>query len=298
MKPNYSLWHERFSLPSLQLTDAVIFALQRETDAEKRRQFSSLLFFLYADGVAAEQQVEPMAKAEIIKQGETALLTADRQRLVTEIAHSLSMFGEESVIADTDIRQFESYRVAALLLQTPFDNGVAEAMINTVEKLTRIKELDADASYILISAIYQKLNDPVYSRFFATVESDFWERVASSALKVMSQFLYAATMEYIIYYELPPGGHNDYHLKRCEKLIDVTVDCCHLVHRLSAYVRDLVDQQIYGFCTDVIVNQKPQQLITYSYRLLDPSSEDFFITLPKEQINGFIKDSIQRLVAA
>jgi hypothetical protein len=78
-------------------------------------------------------------------------------------------------------------------------------------------------------------------------------------------------------------------------LLDVALEVCYLIHQLSPFITTEIDRNIYSFCTEVITKANPQPLITYSYRLLDLSSEDFFITLPKEQINNLILKAIGKL---
>jgi hypothetical protein len=105
-----------------------------------------------------------------------------------------------------------------------------------------------------------------------------------------------AAMEYIEYYELPPGAASTVrHLERCGKLIDAALEGCFLVHKLSPLMSAQIDKSIFSFCSDVITKKNPQPLVTYSYRLLDLSSEDFFVTLSKEQINELIVSAIGKL---
>lgn len=294
MKSNFLLWQEKYGLEVPQLTVSMAAKLQTAQTDQEKHKWTSLLYFLYACGVAAEEDGEPAVKAAIIKQGETSLFTNDKHKLLSEAAVSLALLGEENMKSESDEWKYEAFRITALLLRTPFDVQTFETILGTVERFTRIKSIDHDASYILLSSIHEKTGDPAYQRFFTGLDNELWERLASAALKVMSLFLHDATMEYLVYYELPPGGINDKHLVRCRKMLDVVIECCSIVHQTSPLIKDQFDQEIYQFCSDVITQQNPQPLITYSYRLLDLSSEDFYVTVPKEQISKFIRESIVR----
>ncbi len=230
----------------------------------------------------------------LIKSGELRAELANPLKLREEIE---SLLDELSAQGEKPSRAWseKAFRLTALLMQLPFDTATMELILDAATLLSRASTLPADCAYTLLFYIYEQMKNPLYKRAFAAVEPDFWENYLAVMLKTMGRFLHDAVMEYVIYYELPPGGSNEIHLKLCEALCKVAVECCYLVHKASGLVETELDKKIYQFCTDAILNKDPKPLITYSYRLLDLSSEDFFITLPKETINKYIVSAIERL---
>ncbi len=296
MRPNFQLWNERYHLDPYALTKSAILDLQTALLPEKQHAAKAVLFFLYTSGVAKEERLEIQAKTELIKAGEQIVLSADREKIIDEVEALLETLSGQNVKIDEQRWKYESLRVAALLLHAPFDTVVMETMIDAVTLMLRWKSIPADASFILLWNLYEKALLPIYKRFFAVAEPDFWENYCALSLKVMGRYLHDAAMEYILYYEEPPGSQISVsHLERCAKLLDVALEACYLIHRLAPFITAEIDRHIYDFCTEVITKPNPQPLITYSYRLLDLSSEDFFITLPKEQINTLILKSISKL---
>jgi hypothetical protein len=294
VRPNFQLWNELYHLDPYALTRSAILDLQAAILPEKRFAARAVLLFLHESGVAKEERLDIQAKTELIKAGEQLVLSADREKILDEVEAILQKLSNPS--NKPDELKYESLRAAALLLHAPFDTTVMETMIDTVILLSRLKDLPADASFILLWAIYEKALMPIYKRFFLAAEPDFWETYCTLALKVMSRYLHDAAMQYILYYEEPPGSQRAIsYLERCGKLLDVALEVCYLIHQLSPFITTEIDRNIYSFCTEVITKANPQPLITYSYRLLDLSSEDFFVTLPKEQINNLILKSISKL---
>jgi len=244
--------------------------------------------------VAKEERLEIQAKTELIKAGEQIVLSADREKILDEVEAILQKLSTAS--DKSEELKYDSLHVAAMLMHAPFDTTVMETMIDTIILLSRLKNIPADASFILLWTIYEKALMPIYKRFFLAAEPDFWETYCALALKVMGRYLHDAAMQYILYYEEPPGSQKTIsYLERCGKLLDVALEVCYLIHQLSPFITTEIDRNIYSFCTEVITKANPQPLITYSYRLLDLSSEDFFITLPKEQINNLILKAIGKL---
>lgn len=296
VRPNFQLWNELYHLDPNALTKSAILDVQTALLPEKRFAAKAALLFLYVSGVAREERLEIQAKTELIKAGEQIVLSADREKILEEVETSLEKLSGQNVKIDEEHWKYESLRAAALLLHAPFDTVVMETMIDAVTLLSRLKGIPADSSFILLWGLYEKALMPLYKRFFAAAEPDFWENYCALSLKVMGRYLHDAAMEYILYYEEPPGSQVAVnHLERCGKLIDVAIEACYLVHRLSPFIATEIDRSIYDFCTEAITKPSPQPLITYSYRLLDLSSEDFFVTLPKEQINALMLKSIGRL---
>lgn len=296
VRPNFQLWNELYHLDPNALTKAAILDAQTALLPEKQYAAKAVLLFLYVSGVAKEERMEIQAKTELIKAGEQIILSADREKILDEVEVSLEKLSDHDVKIEEAHWKYESLRAAALLLHAPFDTVVMETMIDAVTLLSRLKKTPADSSFILLWSLYEKAMQPLYKRFFMAAEPDFWENYCALSLKVMGRYLHDAAMEYILYYEEPPGSQVAIsHLERCGKLLDVALEACYLVHRLAPFITAEIDRSIYDFCTEAITEPNPQPLITYSYRLLDLSSEDFFVTLPKEQINALILKSIGKL---
>jgi hypothetical protein len=294
VRPNFQLWNELYHLDPNALTRSAILDLQTAILPEKKSAAKAVLFFLYEAGVAKEERLEIQAKTELIKAGEQIVLSADREKILDEVEAILQKLSTAS--DKSEELKYDSLRVAAMLMHAPFDTTVMETMIDTIILLSRLKNIPADASFILLWTIYEKALMPIYKRFFLAAEPDFWETYCALALKVMGRYLHDAAIQYILYYEEPPGSQKTIsYLERCGKLLDVALEVCYLIHQLSPFITTEIDRNIYSFCTEVITKANPQPLITYSYRLLDLSSEDFFITLPKEQINNLILKAIGKL---
>lgn len=293
MRTNLALWGERYNLNPNALTKAVIEKVQSASDSEKDF-YLALLHFLYASGESATEGLAADSKVLLIKSGEVGAETTNPIKLreaIEALLDDLSEQGEKP----GDAWRSKSFRLSSFLMHLPFDTGVMELILDAATLLSRVSTLPADCAYTLLFYIFEQLKSPIHKRAFAAVEPDFWENYLAVMLKTMGRFLRDAVMEYVVYYELPPGGSNESHLKRCEVLCIVAVECCNLVHKASGLVETELDKKIYQFCTDSILNKDPKPLITYSYRLLDLSSEDFFITLPKETINKYIVSAIERL---
>ncbi|MGQ9806606.1 MAG: hypothetical protein ACUVRP_11105 [Chlorobiales bacterium] len=290
MRTNLALWRERYNLNSNALTKAVIEKVQSASDSEKDF-YLALLHILFASGFAAEEGLEADSKALLIKSG---VFEPNPLKLRQEVETLLNELSEQGETPDETWR-VKSFRLASLLMQLPFDTTTMELILDAATLLSRASKLPSDCPYMLLFYIYEQMKNPTYRRAFAAVEPDFWENYLAVMLKTMGRFLRDAVMEYIIYYELPPGRSNEIHLKLCELECEVAVKCCYLIHKASGLVESQLDKKIYQFCTDAILNKDPKPLITYSYRLLDLSSEDFFITLPKETINKYIVSAIEGL---
>jgi hypothetical protein len=293
LKSNLALWEERYRLNPHRLTKSTLEKLQTDSSPDKSL-YLTLLHFLYASGVAAEEGIDVEVKALLIKSGELSATVANPLKLREEIESLLDELGAQGE-KPSNAWHAKAFRLTALFMQLPFDTATMELILDAATLLSRASTLPADCPYTLLFYIYEQIKNPLHKRAFATVEPDFWENYLAVMLKTMGRFLRDAVMEYIIYYELPPGGSNEIHLKLCEALCKVAVECCYLVHKASGLVETQLDKKIYQFCTDAILNKDPKPLITYSYRLLDLSSEDFFITLPKETINKYIVSAIERL---
>lgn len=293
MRTNLALWKERYNLDTSQLTKSVIGKVQSASSSEKDL-YLALLHFLYASGAAAEEGLDADSKALLIKSDGVSVAISNPLKIREEVdalLNELSQQGEKP----SSTWHSKSFRLAAFLMQLPFDTTTMELILDSATLLSRTLLLPADCAYTLLFYIYEQTKNPLHRRAFATVEPDFWENYLAVMLKTMGRFLRDAAMEYIVYYELPPGSSNATHLKSCELHCRVAVKCCYLVHKASGLVETELDKKIYQFCTDSIVNKDPKPLITYSYRLLDLSSEDFFITLPKETINKYIVSAIEGL---
>ncbi len=301
MRTNLALWGERYNLDTSALTKSAIEKIQTSSNSDKSF-YLALLHFLYASGAAADEQADAEAKAVLVKSGDVN--AAKSGDVNAAINNPLKIREEVETLLDELSGQGEnpdktwrtkSFRLASLLMQLPFDTSTMELILDAATLLSRAVSIPADCAYTLLFYIYEQMKNPLHKRAFAAVEPDFWENYLAVMLKTMGRFLRDAVMEYIVYYELPPGGSNEVHLKLCELLCRVAVKCCYLVHKASGLVETELDKKIYQFCTDAIVNKDPKPLITYSYRLLDLSSEDFFITLPKETINKYIVSAIESL---
>jgi hypothetical protein len=234
------------------------------------------------------------AKSTLIKFGASDAVITNPLKLRQEVE---ALLDELSTLGENPDKTWltKSFRLTAFLMQLPFNTTTMELILDAATLLSRALFLPADCAYALLFYIFEQLKKPLYRQAFLAVEPDFWENYLAIMLKTMGRFLRDAVMEYIIYYELPPGGTNEVHLALCEKLCKVAVKCCYLVHKASGLIETELDKKIYQFCTDAILNKDPKPLITYSYRLLDLSSEDFFITLPKETINKYIVSAIESL---
>jgi len=293
LKPYLALWEEQYNLNPHHYTQSLLDKLRTDSTADKGL-YLSLLHFLYAAGVAAEEGLAVEARATLIKFGELSaalVIPSNLRKEIELLLDELSHQGETPSYA----WQAKTFRLTALLMQLPFDTDTLELILDASTLLSRALTTPAECAYALLFYIYEQTKHPLYQRAFAAVEPDFWENYLAVMLKTMGRFLHDAVMEYIIYYELPPGGSNELHLKRCQVLCNLAVRCCYLVHKASRLVETELDKKIYQFCTDAILNKDPKPLITYSYRLLDLSSEDFFITLPKETINQYIVSAIKSL---
>ncbi len=296
VRPNFKLWDDAFQVDVNALTKSTIQKLHSSITPDGKREAAALLFFLYASGVAEAENLEVQAKAELIKVGESGVVVSDRQKILDELDAALAVLSGQSLPTTPVPWEYEGLRLSAMLLNAPFDNAIMDEYIDAITLFSRSKEIPYDASFLLLWDIYEKFNVPIYQRFFAAAEPDFWENYVAMALKVMGLYLRDAVMEYIEYYELPPGAASTVrHLERCGKLMDVALEGCFLVHKLSPLISAQLDKTIFAFCSDVITKSNPQPLVTYSYRLLDLSSEDFFVTLPKEQINDLIVKAISKL---
>ncbi len=293
MRPNFALWGKQYNLNTNALTKSVVEKVQSAASSE-RDFYLSLLQFLCACGVAAEERMDVEAKAILFKSGSISAIATNPLKLREEVELLLDELSEQGE-KPNPIWQTKAFRLTAFLMKLPFDTAAMELILDAATLLIRASTLPADCAYTLLFYIYEQIKNPLYKRAFASVEPDFWENYLAVMLKTMGRFLRDAVMEYIIYYELPPGGSNEVHLTLCETLCKIAVECCYLVHKASGLVETQLDKKIYQFCTDAILNKDPKPLITYSYRLLDLSSEDFFITLPKETINKYIVSAIERL---
>ncbi len=292
MRTNLALWDTRYSLKTSALTKSAIEKVQ--DSSPNQALYLAILHFLYASGVAADEGMDADAKATLIKFGASDVVTANPLRLRQEVEALLDELSAQGENPDPTWLT-KSFRLTSLLMQLPFNTTTTELILDAATLISRAVRLPADCSYTLLFYIYEQMKHPLYRRAFLAVEPDFWENYLAIMLKTMGRFLRDAVMEYIIYYELPPGGSNEEHLTLCQKLCSVAVECCYLVHKASGLVETELDKKIYQFCTDAILNKDPKPLITYSYRLLDLSSEDFFITLPKETINKYIVSAMEKL---
>lgn len=293
MKFNFALWDERYGLNPRALVQSTIEKLRSVSESEKPL-YVALLHFLYASGAAAEEGLDAEAKATLIKAGEIGVIAPNPLKLRDEIEALLSELSQNGNKSQT-AWNVKGFRLAALLMQLSFDTSAMELILDASTLISRSNVIPADCAYALVFYVYQQTKNPAAKRAFASVEPDFWENYLAITLKTMGRFLRDAAMEYILYYELPPGSSDETHLKRCERLCTVAVECCYLAHKASAMVESELDKKIYQFCSEAILNKDPKPLVTYSYRLLDLSSEDFFITLPKETINKYIASAIETL---
>ncbi|ACF14531.1 hypothetical protein Ctha_2079 [Chloroherpeton thalassium ATCC 35110] len=305
MNTAFELWAIDNELIPDNLTESIIYKLREATDRNEKKKWTYMLSLLFVSGESREEGLETKAKAEILKQGEFNLISSDQQKLLSEVAKSMKVLDAMPGIENsaprpkdeiTDIN-FEPVRITAYLLKVPMVLSTMQRILETIQKFTFTKNIPIEPSYILLNWVYEKFENPAYKGITMRLDDEFWEYFAGMSFKVMSKFLYEATMEYILYYELPPGGHNDIHLKRCEKLLDITIECNAMLKWVLPKIKYQLDYHIYSFCLDVIDNNNPHPLINFSYRLLDFSSEDFYITLPKDIINKYIKNSLVRLRA-
>ncbi|MDW8465470.1 MAG: hypothetical protein RML35_04570 [Chloroherpetonaceae bacterium] len=230
-RPLFYLWDEVYHLDPNSLTKSALLNLQSSILPEKKQQARAVLLFLYVSGVAKEERMEVQAKAELIKAGETILLSADREKILEEVEVELSKLSGKPDEIEEDFWKYESLRLAAMLMYAPFDTAVMESSLDAVMLLSRLKKVPADAAFMLLWMLYERAMNPMYKRFFASAEPDFWENYCAMSLKVMGRYLHDAAMAYILYYEEPPGSQTSaQHLERCGKLLDVALEACYLVH--------------------------------------------------------------------
>ncbi|MCS6988063.1 MAG: hypothetical protein NZM06_00910 [Chloroherpetonaceae bacterium] len=293
MKLDFALWKERYGLNPHSLTQSAIDKIRVSSESE-RPLYVALLRFLYALGVAKAERLDAEAKATLIKLGDASAVAPNPLRLRDEAETLLAELGQDGnkPLNDWEIKGF---RLASLLAQLPLDTSALELILDAATLLSRASNVPADCAYALLFHIYEQTKNPATKRAFASVEPDFWENYLAIVLKTMGRFLRDAAMEYIYYYELPLGSSDEAHLKRCEALCKVAVECCYLAHKASGMVESELDKKIYQFCSDAILNKDPKPLVIYAYRLLDLSSEDFFIALPKETLNKYIASAIEAL---
>jgi len=303
MKVVFELWALDNELIPDNLTESIIFKLHETQDRHLKKKWTYMLSMLFVSGVSREEGLDAKAKAEILKQGEFNLISSDSQKLLSEVSKSMKILEEgpnvENVVPSpksefSDI-DFEPIRIAAYLIKVPMVLSTMQRILETIQKFVFTPNLPIEPSYMLLKWVYGKFENPAYKGITMRLDSEFWEYFAGMSFKVMSKFLHEATMEYILYYELPPGGHNDIHLKRCQKLLDIAIECAAMLKWALPKIKQQLDYHVYSFCVDVLNNENPHPLINFSYRLLDLSSEDFYITVPKEIINKYIKNSITRL---
>jgi hypothetical protein len=280
-----------FGLNPLALTQSALSRINATT-GEEQKNFLNLLYFLFASGVAEKEKLNLEAKTTLLKFGETNIATLDRKKLLLEIEAELDKFGKEEFNAKSN-RKSECFRLIGLLMQIPFESSAMELILDAATVFSKNPNIPADCAYSALFYIYEQTKNPASRRYFLSADPDFWENYLAIILKTMGRFLKDAVMQYIEYYELPPGSSNEIHLERCKKLCEIAVECCYLVHKASGLVETQIDKKIYQFCSDAILKKDAKPLVTYSYRLIDLSSEDFFITLPKDIINKYIVDAIE-----
>ncbi len=256
MRTNLALWGERYNLNTHALTKSVIEKVQSSLNSEKEL-YLALLHFLHASGKAAEDGLDADSKALLIKSGDIYAAISNPLKIREEVEAMLDELSSQGENPDKSW-QVKSFRLASFLMQLPFDTVTMELILDAATLLSRSLSLPADCSYTLLFYIFEQLKNPLHKRAFAAVEPDFWENYLAVMLKMMGRFLHDAVMEYVIYYELPPGGSNETHLKLCEMLCRVAVKCCYLVHKASGFVETEIDKKIYQFCTDTILNKDPK----------------------------------------
>jgi|GEM_PF-988596 len=301
LHPIYKLWVIDYELEIDRFVDSLIDKLRSEKDLQKTRLWTAMLTVYYVREITKKKGTDANIKSQILKQGEFSIISTDSQKLLYEIHKSVQNLDEVNQEENDEkidlISLSECLRISAYLNRVPMVVPTVHKTMDMVSQFSLNKQYSAIASYLLLENIYEKFDDPAYKGIIGHLEQDFWEYFATLAFKVMSQFMFEGTMEYILYYELPPGGHNDVHIKRCERLVDLSILTCKMVSDALPKMKFHIDKQMLGFCSNVLENSDPQPLINLSYRLLDFSSEDFYITLPKDQINHFIHNSIKALNA-
>ncbi len=299
LHPAYRLWVIDYDIEAEHFVDSLILKLRSEKDPATTRLWASILSLYYVREITKNHVTDAKIKSHILKQGEFSIISTDSQKLLPEINKSLKNLEEHDLNSDDEesdkLILAETLRIAAYLIRVPMVVSTIHKILDMVKQFIVQKRHSAIPSFFLLEDIHQKFNDPAYKGIISHLDNEFWEFFASLAFKVMSSFMYEGTMEYILYYELPPGGHNDIHIKRCEKLMDLSILACKMVADALPNVHQQLDRQILKLCADVLDKSDPQPLINLSYRLLDFSSEDFYMTLPKDQINQFIFQSIDRL---
>jgi hypothetical protein len=290
----FQLWKEQHGLNPTALSGQCMTKLSLADTPEEKEKYLSLLYFLYSCGVSRDERVEAETKAALIKAGETSLVALDRRAIASEIDTDLVRLSAEGDSV-SEIWRYKSYKIAAKLMQLPTETATMELILDAATLFSRSKAILPEVSYTLLFYIFEQTKNPALKKFFSSLEPDYWENYLAIMLKTMSRFLHDAVMEYIIYYELPPGASNKFHLEACQKFTGIAIRCCYLVHRASGLVETELDRKIYQFCSDAILNKDPKPLVTYSYRLVDLSSEDFFITLPKDILNKYMIDAIDAI---
>lgn len=304
LNPIIKLWAIDYELPIGGLTSTIITNREKAVSDLEKRKWSYLLSILHALGIPQQEGADVKAKAELIKIGDHTIISSDYAKIL-ELAEKSFKLLESQLSSNTDGQQapenptdpgsLEAFRTTAYLLSVPLTPAIATRIQDVALSFIYTKSIPADLSYFLLYSLYKGFADPAFKKSLDEIGTEFWEFYAGLAFKAMSRFLHDGTMEYILYYELPPGVHHDIHLKRCQIFLDVALQCCQMVRYAYPMIRYQLDQHLYRFCVESIENEDPHPLINYSYRLLDFSSEDFFITLPKDQINKYIKSSISRL---
>ncbi len=297
LHPVYHLWVLDYGIEANNFVDFLILKTRTEKDPAALRLWTSLLTTYYVRESKKSEALDARIKAQILKQGEFAIISTDSQKLLPEINNSVkALEAHEQNVDDEQSDKLilaESLRIAAYLIRVPMVVSTINKILDRVKEFVINKGSSPIPSYLLLETIHTKFKDPAYQGIISNLDTDFWEYFAVLAFKTMSEFMFEGTMEYILYYELPPGGHNDVHIKRCEKLMDLSILTCKMVADALPNVKQQLDRQILHLCHDVLEHSDPQPLINLSYRLLDFSSEDFYITLPKDQINHFILNSIE-----
>ncbi|NTW50435.1 MAG: hypothetical protein HGB19_12040 [Chlorobiales bacterium] len=304
LNPIFKLWAIDYELPIGGLTSTVITNRENAVSDLEKRKWANLLCLFHAVNIPQQEGMDVKAKAELIKIGEHTIISSDYVKMLEqaeksfkqlELRLSSTIDAQTTLESQTDPAILEALRATAYFLSIPLSSSLATRLLDVTISLIRNKSIPADLAYFLLHSIYKGLGDPHFKKSLDAIGAEFWEYFAGLAFKVMSRFLHDGTMEYILYYELPPGIHNDIHLKRCQLFLDVALQCCEVVRYTYPMIKYQLDQHLYSFCVDALEQQDPHPIINYSYRLLDFSSEDFFITLPKDKINKYIKDSITRL---
>lgn len=304
INPVLKLWAIDYELPVGGMTSTVITNRDNAPSDLEKRKWTYLLGIFHALGVAQKEGADVKAKSELIKIGEHILISSDYDKILEQAEKSFKQLGlnisptpddQSTPESKSDPSILESYRATAYFLSTPLSPSLVSRFLEVMLTFLRCKTIPADLSYFMLYAIYKGLDDPAIAKWIDEQGSEFWEFFGGLAFKAMSRFLHDGTMEYIVYYELPPGVHNDIHLKRCQLFLDAALQCCQMLRHAYPKIKYQLDQHVYRMCVETIDNQDPHPIINFSYRLLDFSSEDFFITLPKDQINKYIRNSITRL---